>query len=499
MTRLPNQQKVVTEPPRLALQKDTVLSWTDDLPVCVRCGYGSSTNQIYRQDGVRRESHEFEDRSFHFSLEGGSLYGVFDGHDGHKAAHFAEQRMPAELLLGQLVDKTTDDQVKDVLLQAFEAVEKGFFESIDDLLAVKANLLLQFPEGVNFQDACDQFPDLASQLQELEAHTASGCTATLALIHGDKLYVANCGNSRVLLCRRDNGGLRVQQLTMDHTIWDPDEQIRLSNLGADMKAILRRGTIGNMVYTRCIGDYKVKVAYKDIDYLSQSRSDPILSDPYVSEGIPLDESCQFLILMTDGLYTSLQDALGCNAVNAEIASMVASEFQVQATLNGVAQAVVDRVIRIHHDIYMTTSSDDRRSRCQIRDDLTLLVRNFHCPLAVSSPTGLYPVRKSSAPSAYSSQQSDKSEKLSNNALSNNTSTNDSTDSAESLQHSVTGLMDIGIDGRIASYVSFDSYFEALDEMGEEQRSAFEASLKAVPACPPIQEDAEVHSPGTDYS
>jgi len=39
--------------------------WTDDL-VCTLSGVGSSTNQIYRENGLRREGHECEDRSFHY-------------------------------------------------------------------------------------------------------------------------------------------------------------------------------------------------------------------------------------------------------------------------------------------------------------------------------------------------------------------------------------------------------------------------------------------------
>ena len=45
------------------------LSWTDDLPVCYLSGVGFATNQAYREDGFRREQHEFEDRSFHFRYE----------------------------------------------------------------------------------------------------------------------------------------------------------------------------------------------------------------------------------------------------------------------------------------------------------------------------------------------------------------------------------------------------------------------------------------------
>jgi len=42
---------------------------------------------------------------------------VFDGHDSARASNFASQRLPAELLLGQLSGKTTDEEVKEVLYQ----------------------------------------------------------------------------------------------------------------------------------------------------------------------------------------------------------------------------------------------------------------------------------------------------------------------------------------------------------------------------------------------
>ena len=45
------------------------------------------------------------------------LYGVFDGHNGSRVADFAAQRMPAELLLGQLQNKTTDAEIHEVLRQ----------------------------------------------------------------------------------------------------------------------------------------------------------------------------------------------------------------------------------------------------------------------------------------------------------------------------------------------------------------------------------------------
>lgn len=117
-----------------------------------------STNQIYKEDGYRREAHEFEDRSFHFKIDDHTfLYGVFNGKDGSCVADFAAQRMPAEILLGQLHDKTSQTAVKEVLREAFLAVERSYFESIDDLLAERANLLFELPDGKYFLTVVGMF------------------------------------------------------------------------------------------------------------------------------------------------------------------------------------------------------------------------------------------------------------------------------------------------------------------------------------------------------
>ena len=147
-------------------------NWTDDLPVCpatgILCllcffslnlcslaensfffvGIGLSTNQIYKGDGHRREARESEDRSFHFKIDEGTyLYGVFNGTDGSCVADFAVQRMPVEILLGQLNENTSPTEVKEVLREAFYAVERSYFESVDDLLAERMNLMCELPEG----------------------------------------------------------------------------------------------------------------------------------------------------------------------------------------------------------------------------------------------------------------------------------------------------------------------------------------------------------------
>lgn len=58
----------------------------------------------------------------------------------------------------------------------------------------------------------------------------------------------------------------------------------------------------------------------------------------------------------------------------------------QSTLTGVAQAVVDKIVRIHHDVNMSNTQSTATNGK--RDDITLLVRNFNFPLphALKSPT-----------------------------------------------------------------------------------------------------------------
>lgn len=45
------------------------------------------------------------------------LYGVFDGHCGIKAAEFVSQRLPAEIVLGQLNNITCETEVQQLLQQ----------------------------------------------------------------------------------------------------------------------------------------------------------------------------------------------------------------------------------------------------------------------------------------------------------------------------------------------------------------------------------------------
>lgn len=68
--------------------------------------------------------------------------------------------------------------------------------------------------------------------------------------------------------------------------------------------------------------------------------------------------------------------------------MIDTEFAKQTSLDAVAQAVVDRVRRIHGDTF--ASGGERAKFCPRHEDMTLLVRNFGYPLGELSQSAPSP-------------------------------------------------------------------------------------------------------------
>lgn len=477
--------------------------WTDDLPVCRLSGVGSSTNQLYREDGMRQDEHPCEDRSFHIRVnESTYLYGVFDGHDGGEAAQFALQRMVYEILFGQLDGKASDEEIKDVLRQAFLAVEKSYMESIDDRLAERAKLQMHIPDDLSEYEAYKKFPHLVDRLKSLNGELSCGTTAVVALVYGGRLFVANVGECRALLCKTDKDGvLRVLQLSVDHNLTNEDELLRLEQLGLDINRLKQEHRIGNQENSRCIGNYLVKGGYKEIEELVSALSEPVIAEPEVHGGIPLDESCRFLMLMSDGVYKSLESATRTDQVNIELAQFAVDEFRNQSTLTGIAQAVVDKIGRIHHDVFMSNHLSREINHpppagCPKgrRDDMTLLLRNFNfdipnalhspsVPASIFQPTFKAPVIESGWSTGSGSTSTFNEDCHPAGAIKNSTSTLQDTNAGVETVRSILdapsteGSSSDGITSQAAiappapilPYVDFSEYYQNVERARQERK------------------------------
>ncbi|CAG12526.1 unnamed protein product, partial [Tetraodon nigroviridis] len=283
-------------------------SWTDDLPLCQMCGVGTTPNCVYGPDGKGSQSHSNEDGHVRFRGEDGCfLYGVFNGYDGSRVASFASQRLTAELLLGQINSSHTDNDIRRILTQAFDVVEKSYFETIDDALAEKANL----------HHRCSNYQQQA--------------------LHCQHWY-------------QPGSAVQVQQ--------------RWPEPGSPDRPASYHRQRGRTAETRWSGAAKAK---------------PIISEPEIHSSQSLDNISGFLVLMSEGLVAALEAAHGPEQVNQEIVAMVAAELAQQASIEAAAQSVVDRVKRLHHDVYV--SGRQRSVYCSRHEDMTLLIRTINYPLA----------------------------------------------------------------------------------------------------------------------
>lgn len=511
--------------------ENNLTEWTDDLPVCRLSGVGSATNQIYREDGIRREGHEFEDRSFRFSVDNNIfLYGVFDGHSSCKVSAYAAQNLPADILLDQLKGKTTDKEIKDVLYQAFLSVENGYSQLVDGVLAEKYDLQLHLPREGDSEREQERLEKL-KRLKSMDAQLQGGTTALVALIVNNKLYIANIGCNRALLCTKDPEGLlHVNQLTNDHNLENQSELDRLASLGLDVEKIKQSGGLGGHSYTRSIGDHYLKNHYPNIELLQHAESCPLTAVPEISDCIQLTDSCCFLVLMSDGLHKALTDSGITEHANIAVTRMIAQQFAVQSTLNGVTQAVVDQAVRIHHDTFMTATDPARRQRCQRRDDITLIIRSFNYPLpkatllgspgsltggsfsmsmspappqatmtplslVIPAPSENLPLALDSPP--FSRAFFDVAKSSSRGQTEQSTlysSTNESMRSHDSglFKRNSAKANRLPLDeyGRIEAYIGFDEFFRAVEELTDAQRETLNAETEPKPDFETIPEEKE---------
>ncbi|CAH0555921.1 unnamed protein product [Brassicogethes aeneus] len=422
-------------------QKNDSQSWTDDLPVCKNTGIGFSINQKYREDGHPQEAHCYEDYTSNYKFENCHWYAVFDGHEGRKAAEYCSQRMLADICFSPWNEKRSDEEIKEFLRQCFVTVEKAYLDTMGEILAEKTDLICDIPEGCTPFEFYRRKPEKLERLKYLNNELECGTTAAVALICNDKLFVANVGNCRVLLFQTDqNNVLKVVQLSVDHDLKNEDELLRLSQIGVNINKLRKGSHLGNQESTRCLGNYSVKLAYTECDELSTATQEPVTSEPDIHGGILLDESCRFLLLMSSGLYKSIEEATRTDQVNKFIAQCVVEQFREQSTLAGVAQAVVDKVVHMHRDWFMSSTANAVYTK---REDMTLVLRNFNYPLpnAITSPS------KSYNPIVMSN------EVYKNTLTANSTITNTTSSSEENLIDD-----GIGADLKIAPYVDFSEFY-----------------------------------------
>ncbi|XP_026426240.1 protein kinase and PP2C-like domain-containing protein isoform X1 [Papaver somniferum] len=181
------------------------------------------------------------------------LFGIFDGHRGAAAAEFSVRALPRFL---QTLGSTLSPS--DALTEAFMKTDIAF----RDELIVQRNV-----KGTT------------------KKNWHPGCCANAALIVENKLFVANAGDCRTILCRAGTAF----PLTKDHTASCIEERERVIRAGGQVKWQVDNWRVGTaaLQVTRSIGDDDLKPA--------------VTAEPEIRETTLTSED-EYLVMASDGLW-----------------------------------------------------------------------------------------------------------------------------------------------------------------------------------------------------
>ncbi|XP_053598809.1 probable protein phosphatase CG10417 [Microplitis demolitor] len=194
-------------------------------------------------------------------------------------------------LLTPITDSDDDDDDEDENDENFDGPESASdTDEIDDSDEIDED------DDEDEEDDEDDMDDGDITVNE-EPGSDSGCTAVVAILQGDDLYVANAGDSRCVLCR-DGQAL---ELSLDHKPEDDPEMKRIVNAGGKVTADGRVN--GGLNLSRALGDH----AYKQNTKLP-AQDQMISAMPDVRHVKVDPQRDDFLILACDGIWNFMTSA-----------------------------------------------------------------------------------------------------------------------------------------------------------------------------------------------
>jgi len=265
---------------------------------------GGSTAKINQDRGVAIWPY-LEDESV-------GLFGVYDGHGraGEKVSEFVLQNLPGTL-----------ESKKDKLwADPGEALSKTYVE-VDEALAKSVDA------------------------------SVSGTTAVTCLIKDKHLWLANSGDSRAVVLRRDGKGLKAIDLTIDHKPDSPNEMKRILSMGGHVTPAGANGSpsrvwhnLRGLAMARSIGDHAAATV-------------GVIAEPEITEYDIVDEDYG-VIIATDGVWELL--------TSQQVADIC---YRVECEANGDVQQMCEVVAEQSSHMWKVEEGD-------YRDDITLVMLKF---------------------------------------------------------------------------------------------------------------------------
>ena len=261
--------------------------------------------------------------------DGISLFGVFDGHCGAEVAQYcaahwvqaveAAEGYPQDLYAALrrsffILDENLLDPAKSAeFLNGLEArrrleARKRNREDRDHLeREVRARMDDASSRGTLSSNEALAIAEIMSELEKDQKAknrrlTEAGCTAICAALKGKTLIVANAGDSRAVLCRKDGKALALSE---DHKPNNLIEHDRISKAGG---WVLDGRVNGQLALSRAIGDFDFK---KNQSMAPEKQA--VTCDPDVSV-TELTKDDEFLIIACDGIWDVVSNEEAVNFI-----------------------------------------------------------------------------------------------------------------------------------------------------------------------------------------
>jgi len=147
------------------------------------------------------------------------------------------------------------------------------------------------------------FMDTDNNFLNTSENSNHGSTATTALLLGNRIYCANVGDSRTLLCRN----FAPYALSQDHKPSREDEAKRIKDAGG---FIINNRVMGELAVSRAFGDCEFKKGIQSIieeeggiiNSEDKNWFEPLITAEPDIEVTQITKDDQFLLLACDGLY-----------------------------------------------------------------------------------------------------------------------------------------------------------------------------------------------------
>ncbi|XP_020577264.1 probable protein phosphatase 2C 50 [Phalaenopsis equestris] len=227
----------------------------------------------------------------------GHFFGVFDGHGGAQVANYCKDRMHFALV----------DEIKNINKGAigiegyswqkkWESVFINCFQKVDDEVSGAVGRSL---EGSTSNASFDDNAHGSSITLEAIIPETVGSTAVVAVICSSHIIVANCGDSRAVLCC----GKQAIPLSVDHKPDREDEYQRIDAAGGKVIQWYGSRVFGVLAMSRAIGDRYLKPW--------------IIPEPEVVI-VPRAREDECLILASDGLWDVMSNEEACEVARKRI-------------------------------------------------------------------------------------------------------------------------------------------------------------------------------------